>query len=205
MMSSRRVAATSLLATALFLGACGQGPTSAGAFAEPDAEALRIAEQQALSGLLEANGPHVFVCNGDEHDLMEASFYQTDPSTLVAERGAAQLVLFQVRSASGAHYVRDDTSFWEHQGEVALEWLGQPQVICVPQALAFELGSSEWVDTVETHLRVLDSEGHGPDPGSMEWMSAVSQRLGLDQQELPPGTEAWYRAVDALVMAAPVQ
>lgn len=192
-----------LLVATLLLGACNREPAGIDAFAEPDAALLQAAEQQALSGLLTANGPHVFVCNGNAADLLQASFFQTDPSTVIVQRGTAQLVLFQARSASGARYLRDDTSFWEHQGEVALQWMGQPQETCVPQALTLELGSREWIDTVETHLHVLDNAGHGPDPGSAEWMSAVSQRLGLDQQELPPGTEAWYRAVDALVMPTP--
>ena len=59
-------------------------------------------------------------------------------------------------------------------------------------------GSPAWNRIVDRRLHITDSAGHGPDLGSEEWMGAVSKKSGI-APNLEPGTEAWYRAVDAKV------
>lgn len=59
-------------------------------------------------------------------------------------------------------------------------------------------GTPAWNRIVDRRLRITDSAGHGPDLGSNEWMGAVTKKSGI-APNLKPGTEAWYRAVDAKV------
>ncbi len=59
-------------------------------------------------------------------------------------------------------------------------------------------GSPAWNRIVDRRLHITDSAGHGPDLGSDEWMGAVTKKSGISPTLLP-GTEAWYRAVDAKV------
>lgn len=59
-------------------------------------------------------------------------------------------------------------------------------------------GTPAWNRIVESRLHITDSAGHGPDIGSDEWMGAVTKKSGISTT-LKPGSEAWYRAVDARV------
>ena len=53
--------------------------------------------------------------------------------------------------------------------------------------------SAETYELIENHIKISDAEGHGPDLGSSEWMSAVERRLGVDEDVSAPheGTQAW--------------
>lgn len=59
-------------------------------------------------------------------------------------------------------------------------------------------GTPAWNQLVERRLQITDSAGHGPDLGSAEWMGAVGKKCGLSNSP-KPGTDAWFRAVDAKV------
>jgi uncharacterized protein len=87
-----------------------------------DSYRLRIAELQARYQLLPGNGPFTFACAGDAHDEVIATFYPTDPPTLIAERGDSVSLLYQVISGSGAKYEGGNELFWEHQGEAIIRW-----------------------------------------------------------------------------------
>lgn len=52
---------------------------------------------------------------------------------------------------------------------------------------------------IESHIKINDPEGHGPDLGSAEWMSAVVRRLGIDGELALPeaGTRAWCAYIEA--------
>jgi uncharacterized protein len=82
----------------------------------------RIAEVQARYRLVPANGPVVYVCNGEPRNEISATFFLTDPPTLLAQRGGTVAVMYQEPSASGARYVGRNESFWEHQGEASIQW-----------------------------------------------------------------------------------
>lgn len=50
--------------------------------------------------------------------------------------------------------------------------------------------SDKWFWAVEEKVRITDSQGHGPDPGSMEWRSAVEFKLGIRGKPVVPPIES---------------
>lgn len=48
-------------------------------------------------------------------------------------------------------------------------------------------------EDIESRIKISDPEGHGPDLGSPEWMSAVERQLGIDNTASVPkrDTGAW--------------
>lgn len=93
---------------------------------------LRIAELQARYQLFPGNGPFSFTCDGSPLNAVIATFYPTEPPTLLAERGDSVSLMYQVRSASGARYEGKNEMFWEHQGEAIIRWgYDAPEMKCV--------------------------------------------------------------------------
>ena len=69
---------------------------------------------------------------GDERNQVVARFFETEPATLIAERGDAVSLMFIEPSGSGARYVGRNESLWEHQGEALIVWgYGSPQLRCM--------------------------------------------------------------------------
>ncbi|HEY9197837.1 MAG TPA: MliC family protein [Gammaproteobacteria bacterium] len=96
-----------------------------------DAYKLRIAELQARYRLLPGTGPVTYVCDGDPRNEVVATFFRTDPATLIAERGDSVSLMYQQPSASGARYRGRNETFWEHQGEATITWgYGAPEMRC---------------------------------------------------------------------------
>ncbi len=58
--------------------------------------------------------------------------------------------------------------------------------------------SEQWLQFVEEQLSTGDSEGHGPDLGSMEWRSVVEFKLGIRGDPTIPSRESnqWCRYID---------
>jgi len=97
-----------------------------------DAYVRRIAELQARYRLVPGKGPFRFVCDGNPANEVIATFFQTTPPTLIAERGDSVSLMYLQRSGSGAKYEGGNESFWEHQGEAAVTWgHGAPAMRCV--------------------------------------------------------------------------
>jgi uncharacterized protein len=100
-----------------------------------DSYVRRIAELQASYRLVPGKGPFRFVCDGNPANEVVATFFQTTPPTLIAERGDSVSLMFLKRSGSGAKYQGRNESFWEHQGDAAVTWgYGAPAMRCVKQA-----------------------------------------------------------------------
>lgn len=96
-----------------------------------DSYQQRIAELQARYQLIPGNGPIAFVCDGDTRNQVIATFYPTEPATLIAERGDSVSLMYQVVSASGAKYEGRNELFWEHQGEATIRWgFEAPEMHC---------------------------------------------------------------------------
>jgi len=53
-----------------------------------------------------------------------------------------------------------------------------------------------WFAVVERVSPVGDKQGHGPDPGSKEWMGSLSNKLGVDADLSDVGKRDWCRKVD---------
>ena len=91
----------------------------------------RIAELQARYRLVPSIGPVTFVCDGDPREEFVAWFFQTEPSTMIAERGGSVSLMYVQPSGSGARYQGRNESFWEHQGEASVTWgYGAPEMRC---------------------------------------------------------------------------
>ena len=82
----------------------------------------RIAELQARYRLVAGSGPFVFACDGNPANEVVATFFRTDPPTLIAERGDSVSLMYLEPSGSGAKYRGRNETFWEHQGEALVTW-----------------------------------------------------------------------------------
>jgi uncharacterized protein len=92
----------------------------------------RIAELQARYRLVPEKGPFWFVCDGDPRNEVVVTFFETDPPTLIAERGDGVSFMIQQPSGSGAKYQGRNETFWEHQGEATIVWgYDAPEMRCV--------------------------------------------------------------------------
>lgn len=91
----------------------------------------RIAELQARYRLVPFNGPVRFVCNGNPANEVITTFFQTEPPTLIAERGDETSFMILQPSGSGTRYQGRNETFWEHQGAATITWgYGQPKMQC---------------------------------------------------------------------------
>lgn len=94
----------------------------------------RIAELQARYRLLPGKGPFVFACDDARGSEIVATFFQTDPPTLIAERGDSVSLMYVQPSGSGARYAGRNETFWEHQGKARVTWgHGAPEMTCAPK------------------------------------------------------------------------
>ena len=85
----------------------------------------RIAAIQARNLLVPTKGPVTYSCplNGD-HGEVVAMFADTDPPTVVLERGDQSVVAYFRKAASGARYEGDNVIFTDKGGEVQIIWQG---------------------------------------------------------------------------------
>lgn len=91
----------------------------------------RITELQARYRLVSHTGPFVFACGGNPADEITVTYFKTEPSTLIAERGDSVSLMTIQPSGSGARYQGRNESFWEHQGEARISWGHEaPEMIC---------------------------------------------------------------------------
>ena len=79
-----------------------------------------------LTSPVPVTGRGSFTCS-DSAEPIRATFYKTQPGLAVLQRGSETRVAFAVVSASGAHYVGDEVSFWEAKGEATINWSGKEQ------------------------------------------------------------------------------
>lgn len=81
----------------------------------------RIAELQARFSLVAATASVEYVCDGDSVPV-SASFFATEPPSVLARRGDDSQTLLSVPSASGSRYEGRNVSLYEHQGEALITW-----------------------------------------------------------------------------------
>jgi uncharacterized protein len=82
----------------------------------------RIAELQARYRLVPHSGPVSFLCEDTSANEVVATFFQTQPPTLIAKRGDSVSLMFLQPSGSGAKYQGRNETLWEHQGEALITW-----------------------------------------------------------------------------------
>jgi uncharacterized protein len=71
-------------------------------------------------------------CPADSGPLTAQFYNQFDPPTAVLNWQGSQQILFLLRSGSGARYGRQGSEYWEHQGEVTLDFNGRKFVCSTP-------------------------------------------------------------------------
>ena len=92
---------------------------------------LRIAELQARYRLVPGNGPVMYSCDGDPRNEVVATFFQTDPPTLIAERGDQVSLMYLQPSGSGSKYQGRNETLWEKAGDAIITWgYGSPEMRC---------------------------------------------------------------------------
>ncbi|WP_319586431.1 MliC family protein [uncultured Desulfobulbus sp.] len=97
-----------------------------------DSYVQRIIELQARYRLVAHIGPVIYLCGDHPQSEVVATFFQTNPPTLIAERGDQVSLMVQQQSASGARYQGRNESLWEHHGEALITWgYGAPEMRCV--------------------------------------------------------------------------
>ena len=58
-------------------------------------------------------------------------FFQTDPQTLIAERGDQVSLMYLQPSGSGSKYQGRNETLWEKAGEAIITWgYGSPEMRC---------------------------------------------------------------------------
>jgi uncharacterized protein len=96
-----------------------------------EAYVLRIAELQARYRLVPETGPVFYACDGDPKNEVVVTFFETDPPTLIAERGDQVSLMYLQPSGSGSKYEGRNESLWEHHGEATIVWgYGSPEMRC---------------------------------------------------------------------------
>lgn len=80
----------------------------------------RIAELQAKYRLVSADGPIRYTCDGDARSEIIVTFFQTEPLTLIAERGDNISLMYLQHCEGGNKYVGRNEGFWEHHNSEAL-------------------------------------------------------------------------------------
>lgn len=96
-----------------------------------DAYQQRIAELQARYALLPGKGPFTFRCDGQPAKNLTATFYPSEPATLLATYAGSTSLMYAQPAASGSKYQGRNESFWEHQGVAKVVWgYGVPEMAC---------------------------------------------------------------------------
>lgn len=102
-----------------------------------DSYRVRTAELQARYRLVSASGPFTFACDDSPGSELIATFYLTEPPTLIAERGDSVSLMYLLPSASGSKYGGRNETFWEHHGVATVTWgYGATEIHCRKNAIS---------------------------------------------------------------------
>ncbi|KUJ84183.1 hypothetical protein AWR36_000240 [Microbulbifer flavimaris] len=95
----------------------------------------RIAELQARYRLVPSKGPVFFACDGNPANELVVTYFETDPPTLIAERGDRVSLMYRQPSASGTRYQGRNESLWENREGVRITWgFGAEEMRCNPKS-----------------------------------------------------------------------
>lgn len=96
-----------------------------------DAYRTRLVELAINGGLVVVPTPVEYRCDDNSKPLTAVFYNDLDPQAAVITWGNDQAIAFPLPAASGARYGRDGLDFWEHQGEVKLDFYGN-KLTCKP-------------------------------------------------------------------------
>lgn len=112
-----------------------------------DAYRRRIVELQARYRLVPASPPVRYVCNGNPVDEVVATFFATEPPSLIAERGDQTSLMILASRDDGARYLGRNESFLEQPETATVVWgFGMPEMRCAKTqgAAASPLTGNAW-------------------------------------------------------------
>lgn len=90
----------------------------------------RIAELQARYGLVAQRGPLHFVCGDRPANQISVTWFDTEPRTLIAERGDSESLMYR-QIGAGPDYLGRNESLSEYQETITVVWgHGAPQMTC---------------------------------------------------------------------------
>ncbi len=93
---------------------------------------LRIAELQAKYRLLPGTGPIRYACDGNAANEVIVTFFNTDPPSLIAERGDSVSIMFLQPNHKGNKYQGRNESFLKEQNKALITWgFETPEMKCV--------------------------------------------------------------------------
>ena len=72
--------------------------------------------------MVPGKGPVRYACDGNPSNEVAVTFFQTEPPTLIAERGDSVSLMYLQPSGSGAKYQGRNESLWEHHGAAEVVW-----------------------------------------------------------------------------------
>jgi heat shock protein HslJ len=89
-------------------------------------EAIPEATPEAPESPASSRGPVSYDCTqgAGPSDTLTATFFETQPATVLVERGGVTRLALQVAAASGTKYEGEDVMFWDAQGEAHVTWSG---------------------------------------------------------------------------------
>lgn len=82
----------------------------------------RAAQLQAQYRLVSQQGPFHYNCNNDPTNEVVITYFNTQPKTLIAERGDSSSLMFVIESATGTKYKGRNESFWLQSQQATLVW-----------------------------------------------------------------------------------
>lgn len=92
----------------------------------------RITSLQARYQLVENSGPVILACGGDDKNEFIATWYQTDPPTIMLERGDQSSLLHRVPSETGVMYQGQNETLVQMQQDYSIAWgFEAPVLNCV--------------------------------------------------------------------------
>ena len=91
----------------------------------------QLVQLQLDSGKVLVPTPVEYLCDDNSKPLTAVFYNELDPKAAVITWGKDQAIAFPQPSASGARYGREGLDFWEHQGEVKLDFWGT-KLSCKP-------------------------------------------------------------------------
>lgn len=96
-----------------------------------DSYMTRIAELQARYRLVKSTGPFFYGCDGNPANEIVMTFYETDPPTLIAERGDSVSLMYLQPSGSGSKYQGRNESVWIKGNDATVTWgFEAPEMKC---------------------------------------------------------------------------
>ncbi|MBB6340962.1 uncharacterized protein HNP49_001119 [Pseudomonas fluvialis] len=99
-----------------------------------DSYRQRTAELQARYQLIAGKGPVHYACDGSPAKEVIATFYPTEPKTVLVEFGDSSSLMFLQPSGNGSQYLGRNETLTEGQDVTTVVWgYEAPEMKCVPR------------------------------------------------------------------------